>query len=167
MKINLISSTDFKLLLSIYKQYPNLTLENKGYETLNLTKLSKEEKTAFNIVSNILRDSIVGFQSFNNFKHNKDGEVVLRFQYDWTADGTTGISFTGVGYILLEELHRGFKISVRNTVEDRLVFKGFSEDFLIFANLVRQENGDINVEIKTTEQAKEYIENFCPNLKLI
>lgn len=161
MKINLISSTDFKLLLSIYKQYPNLTLENKGYETLNLSKLSKEEKTAFNIVSDILRDSIVGFQSFNNFKHNKDGEVVLRFQYDWS------VQFTGVGYILLEELYRGFKISVKNTVEDILVFKGFSEDFLIFANLVRQENGDINVEIKTTEQAKEYIENFCPNLKLI
>ena len=43
---------------------------------------------------------------------SKDGIPYLRFQYDWNADydGKGFVPpFTGVGYLLVEELFKGFK----------------------------------------------------------
>jgi len=110
MKINLLSNDNFSKLLEIYKNNPNLSLQNKGYEGLNKNNFTDIEKDSFNKVETILKEAVCGFSSFQNFRVNKDNEIQLRFQYDWTAhDRSLGIPFTGVGYILLDELLNGFR----------------------------------------------------------
>lgn len=107
MKINLIDEEIYNKILSVQKNHPKLTFNNNGYEYI---QVQEEDKEAFKKVEDILMKHIVGFKKFNNFQLTKDNEVRLRFQYDWTADDMSrGIPFTGVGYLLLEELHKGFK----------------------------------------------------------
>jgi len=103
MEINLITKSEYNQLKVIQKQHPILTLQNIGYETIDKSKFLIADKDAFNKVTNILKKAIVGFIEFNNFKHNKKGELVLRFQYKWSW------SFTGVGYLKLSELLNGFE----------------------------------------------------------
>jgi len=110
MQITLITPDQHTQLLDICNNFPGLSLQNKGYEGLNKDKFTDEEKTKFAEVTAILKKTIVGFSSFQNFKRNKDQEIQLRFQYDWTAhDRSLGVPFTGVGYILLDELLNGFR----------------------------------------------------------
>lgn len=110
MKINLITQEQHDTILNIYKSFPTLTLQNKGYEGINRSLLTEEEKRADKEVNEILKKSIIGFSKFQNFKtNNKENNLTIRFQYDWTAhDRSLGIPFTGVGYILLDELLNGF-----------------------------------------------------------
>lgn len=107
MKINLITPEEHDQLLNIYKSFPALTLQNKGYECINKSKLTFEEKEALNTVSSILNNSVYGFSEFSNFKLDKDGNVVVRLQYNWNYDSDI-LPFIGVGYILLDELLNGF-----------------------------------------------------------
>jgi hypothetical protein len=108
MKIELISQESHAKLLSIQQNNDILTLQNKGYESIDKSKLSVEEKTKINEVEEILRKSILGFSKFQNFRiSNKNAELQIRFQYNYNADGG-GIPFTGVGYILVDELLNGF-----------------------------------------------------------
>ena len=106
MQIELIDKPAYDRILEIQKNHPKLTFNNVGYQ---YTRVQEEDKEAFKEVVDILRKHIVGFSKFNNFQLTKDNEVRLRFQYDWTAhDRSMGIPFTGVGYLLLEELYKGF-----------------------------------------------------------
>ena len=107
MRIELLTQEQHDELLNIYKSFPELTLENKGYEGINKSVLSIEAQEANAKVNDILKNHIAGFSSFQNFKHNKDGEILLRFQYNYAGDGG-GTYFIGVGYILLTELLNGF-----------------------------------------------------------
>lgn len=107
MKINLIDEEQYNRLKDIQKTYPKLTLNNKGYEYIKKDTLSEEDLEAFREVSDILKDHIIGFVKFNNFQYIKD-VIRLRFQYNWGAEENT-LSFTGVGYIELDELLNGFK----------------------------------------------------------
>ncbi len=111
MKIELITPENHAKLLEIYNNTPALTLQNKGYEGIDRSAFTDEEKAKDNEVNEILKKAIVGFSRFQNFKtNNKDNALTLRFQYDYTAhDRSLGIPFTGVGYILLDELLNGFK----------------------------------------------------------
>jgi hypothetical protein len=111
MKIELITPENHEKLLEIYKSTPALTLQNTGYECLDRSKFTDVEKVNDAEVNLILKNSIVGFSRFQNFKtNNKSSELTIRFQYDWTAhDRSLGIPFTGVGYILLDELLNGFR----------------------------------------------------------
>ena len=110
MKSNLISNDNHSKLLEIYKNYPNLSLQNKGYEGIWKDKLTEIEQAKFKEVETILKETVFGFSSFQNFRLSKDNEIQLRFQYDWTAhDRSLGIPFVGVGYILLDELLNGFR----------------------------------------------------------
>lgn len=115
MEIRLISKEQYDILTRIYNENKGLFLQNEGYEYINKDKLSNEDKGAFNIVTDILREHIIGFSEFNNFKLSSDNRIRLRFQYEWTADERKdnphfrGIPFTGVGYILLDELLNGFE----------------------------------------------------------
>lgn len=102
MTINLISDQQYNELLEIQKAHPILTYQNKGYDEFDKSKMSEYDKEAFEKVSAILSKHIIGFQRFQNFKIRKNGEIVLRFQYMWD------VSFTGVGYLELKELHKGF-----------------------------------------------------------
>lgn len=107
MKINLISKEEFDILMSIFTNYPKLLLQNHGYECIDESKLSVDELSKIDIVTNILKKSISGFSSFQNFRINvKTGKPEIRLQYDYNYDG--GLPFTGVGYILIEELLNGF-----------------------------------------------------------
>lgn len=108
MKINLITQEQHDKLLSIYNNYPVLTLQNKGYEGINRNLLTDEEKQQDKEVNEILKFAIIGFRYFQNFKVRSNGDIVLRFQYNYGAEDNTH-PFTGVGYILLYELLNGFR----------------------------------------------------------
>ena len=107
MRIKLIKKRTYNKLLSIYNKYPKLTLQNKGYETINRDNFNEKEREADKEINSILSDTITAFRGFQNFCLSKDGEIQIRLQYDYNYDG--GIAFTGVGYILLDELMNGFK----------------------------------------------------------
>jgi hypothetical protein len=108
MKIQFISEQEHSELLNIFNDCPALTLQNKGYEYIDKSKLTDDEKSSLERVSEILRKSVVGFSSFSNFRLDKNGEVEIRLQYDYGAEDNS-MPFTGVGYVLLDELRDGFK----------------------------------------------------------
>lgn len=109
MKIELVSQQDYNKLMDIYTNYPNLSLQNKGYEGIDKESLTTEEREKILEVSSILKKSIYGFSSFQNFRINqKTRKPEIRLQYNYNYDGN-GISFTGVGYILIDELLNGFE----------------------------------------------------------
>lgn len=112
MKINLITPVEHATLKSIYQDFSKLTFQNTGYEGIDRGTFTELEKSKDNEVNAILKKAIVGFSRFQNFKtNNKNGDLTLRFQYDYTAhDRSLGVPFTGVGYISLDELLNGFKI---------------------------------------------------------
>jgi hypothetical protein len=107
MKIQLLTQEQHDEILIIYKSFPELTLQNKGYEGIYRAGLSIEAKEADLKINTILKSSIVGFSIFQNFCHTKDGEICLRLQYNWRAEDNS-MPFIGVGYILLKELLNGF-----------------------------------------------------------
>lgn len=107
MKINLITQEEHATLVETFNKFPNLTLQNIGYETLRKDKLSDEENDKIKEVETLLRKTIFGFSTFTNFKRSKTQEVKLRFQYNYNYDNNC-VPFIGVGYILLDELLNGF-----------------------------------------------------------
>jgi len=120
MTIELITKEEYAKLVEIQKKHPLLTYKNKGYDTPDQTKWSDKDHEAFKDAIIIISKSIKGYNKFNHFTiataKGKEGKIGLRFQYDYQADLTseerskTNLgSFTGVGYILLDELFNGFK----------------------------------------------------------
>ena len=107
MRIELTTPEENQILLDIQKNHPILTYQNKGYDTIDTSKMTDEDKEAFKKVQDILLMKIKGFSSFQNFRINKKNEIELRFQYNYSYDGS-GIPFTGVGYLTVRELHKGF-----------------------------------------------------------
>jgi len=112
MTIQLITTEQHETLLNIYKSFPVLTLENKGYEGIKRNDFTEAEAEADKQVNEILKKAICGFSKFKNFKtYNKENNLTIRFQYDYDADNDgPGFKthFIGVGYILLDELLNGF-----------------------------------------------------------
>ena len=103
MKITLISKETFNEVFKIYSDYPALTFQNKGYQYLDKSKFNEDEKKAFNQIEEVLTKHIFDFVEFNNFNLSEEGIIRLRFQYHYDP------SFTGVGYINLDELLNGFE----------------------------------------------------------
>lgn len=110
MRIELLSIDEYNSLLAIQKANPKLTYENKGYEGIDESDLSENDKESKRIVETILRKHIKGFTKFQNFreKSRKDGELEIRFQYNYNYDNNEN-PFYGVGYITLKELLNGFE----------------------------------------------------------
>ena len=107
MKIELITKEQFDIISNIQKEHSILTLQNIGYEYIK-GKLNEAEEKAKMKVSKILSEHIFGYSEFTNFRFSKkENKLEIRFQYNYNYDG--GIPFTGVGYILLDELLNGFK----------------------------------------------------------
>jgi len=113
MTITLITQEEYDTLLSIQKEFPALTFQNKGYEYLKMSELTEIELEKFKEAEAILEKCILGFNKFNHFRgENKNGNIEVRFQYNWTADddySKNPLPFTGVGYLEVEELFRGFR----------------------------------------------------------
>ena len=110
MTIKLITKYQHSLITEIYNKYPVLILQNKGYETIT-KELTEDEKKAKNLIAEILSEHIKGYSSFTNLRTSrKESKIELRFQYNYSEDDPQArTSFTGVGYILLDELLNGFK----------------------------------------------------------
>lgn len=110
MEITLITQEIYDQLLGYYEKYPNLTLQNKGYEEIELMAsrtFTEEDKKAKSEVEEILKRHIKHFIRFQNFRLTKKSkEVQMRFQYVWDPEAT---HFIGVGYLLLDELLNGFR----------------------------------------------------------
>jgi hypothetical protein len=109
MKINLLTKEQHSTLLEIYKNFPSLTLQNKGYEGIKRSDFTDEEKKADKEVNEILKKSITGFSRFQNFLLDKNNELQIRLQYNYNYEPNSGLPFIGVGYILLDELLNGFR----------------------------------------------------------
>lgn len=103
MKIELITQETHEKLKRIFENHPALTLQNNGYEYLDKRKFTPEDEAAFKETSEILKKHVHGFSKFHNFRLSKNGRIQLRFNYAWDE------RFTGVGYILLDELLNGFE----------------------------------------------------------
>lgn len=86
----------YNKLISIQKEYPELTFQNEGYEYLSKEIINKH-KEQIEEISNILKTTISGFVEFNNFKIYKNGDIMIRVQYHWDK------MFVGVGYFNIEE----------------------------------------------------------------
>lgn len=110
MKIQLITPEEHSRLLEIYESNPTLTLQNKGYEYIGKNKLSDDDNAKIKEIEIILKKAIVGFSSFTNFRLSRSGEIQIRLQYDYGAEdnGPMPHHFTGVGYLLVDELLNGF-----------------------------------------------------------
>lgn len=107
MTIELISQEQYDRLLEIQKEFPKLTLQNKGYEYIGKNNLTQEELEAFKEVEDILRKHIVDFVEFTNFRYSTDktkfeNRLAIRLQYKYSP------MFTGVGYLFVDELLNGF-----------------------------------------------------------
>lgn len=87
--------TIYDKLVDIQIKHPKLTFNNNGYEYIDTKSLSGEDLIAFNEVTNILKETIPEFVTFNNFKPSKNG-IMLRMQTYWDS------SFIGVEYIDIE-----------------------------------------------------------------
>ena len=107
MTIELITKEQHSILKSMFEKFPALTLQNVGYEYINRSKFTAEEKEAFEVVTEILRKAVKGFREFSNFRLTPKGEIQIRLQYNYSWDNKD-LPFTGVGYILLDELLNGF-----------------------------------------------------------
>lgn len=107
MKIELITNEQFKQITDIQENYPVLTFENKGYQYIDKSKMTEGDEEAVKQIESILKDNIIGFCSFTNFRTTEDSKVQIRLEYNYGAEDNS-MSFTGVGYILLEELLNGF-----------------------------------------------------------
>jgi hypothetical protein len=89
-------------LIELKNQFPELTFDNDGYEYLR-KEVQEKHKEQIEEVSQILKETIEGFTSFNNFKPRKDGSFLVRCQHNWDE------SFVGVGYFGVE-LFKEFEI---------------------------------------------------------
>ena len=101
MEINLINKEEYERLSLIQRECKVLTFQNKGYEGIQET-LNEEEKGKVKEIETLLSKSIKGFCEFQNFKLDMSGDPRVRFQYSYSDN------FTGVGYIYIIELYKGF-----------------------------------------------------------
>ena len=88
-------------LKELQSNYPALTFQNNGYEYLSKA-VQEEHAEQIAEISAILKDTVLGFTRFNNFKLRSDGSIVVRLQFNWSA-GTDSPYFEGVGYFPLED----------------------------------------------------------------
>lgn len=100
----------YNRLVELQKEYPKLTYQNRGYDTIphDIWDAHKEQVDE---ITEILSDSLLGFQKFQNFKLRDNGDIVIRLKYFWDT------RFVGVGYFNIgfwnEEEHQKCVESVK------------------------------------------------------
>jgi len=114
MILTTIEQNEYDNLIDIQKNFPNLTFQHEPYQEWIPTHFTEEDKNALNEVKSIIKKAIKGFSKFTNFYYNKKDILCIRFYYGWGWELENGIpvhkgiSFTGVGYLELQELLNGF-----------------------------------------------------------
>jgi len=58
-------------------------------------------------------------------------------------------------------------VTIKNIIEDKIIFKGNEIDFIKFMNEIRIENEDYDFSMLGISDAKEYLDDYCANLELI
>jgi hypothetical protein len=58
-------------------------------------------------------------------------------------------------------------LTVKNIIEDKIIFQGNEIDFIDKMNKIRIENEDYDFSILGISDAKEYLVDYCSNLELI
>ena len=84
---------NYKRLVELQKQYPELTYDNHGYDEISDDVVARH-KEQIEEISNILEQEITDFVRFQNFKIQKDGTIQIRCQIQYDPNH----SFIGVGY---------------------------------------------------------------------
>ena len=84
--------TNYKRLVELKNDYPNLTFDNNGYEYLD-PSVREAHKAQIEEIEGILKTIVPRFVRFENFKPRKNGSFAVRMQTRWSD------SFTGVQYI--------------------------------------------------------------------
>lgn len=56
---------------------------------------------------------------------------------------------------------------VFNEIEEKIIFQGEEKEFVHFMRKIAIENEDEELSITCLSEAKEYLEVYCDNLKLI
>lgn len=94
----MLNMTDkyYNRLLQLQQDNPQLTFQNDGYQYLS-KEIVENHKLQIAEISEILKTTVKGFEKFNNFRIRKNGDIVVRLQFQWSS------SFTGVGYFELED----------------------------------------------------------------
>ncbi len=90
----------FEELSRLKDEYPELVFNNDGYENIP-AEIREANIIGHNEIETLLKQSIKGFVSFQNFKPRKDGTFAVRCQTRWDQ------SFTGVSYFPLESFKPG------------------------------------------------------------
>lgn len=109
MRIKPITPELHNELRSLFEQHPELRLQNNGYEYLS-REVQQAKAAEIARIEAILKEHVLGFVKFFNFKTREERTIVLRFDYDWAADGGS-THFTGVGYLPLDHLLHGFPVA--------------------------------------------------------
>ena len=86
----------FKELDQLRKQYPELTFNNDGYEDIPRDVRARNQDGQ-DAIEKLLKEAVLGFVKFQNFKPREDGSFAVRCQTKWSP------YFTGVTYFHLED----------------------------------------------------------------
>jgi hypothetical protein len=106
MKIKFLTPELHEELKTMQTDYPALTFHNVGYQYID-REVREAHKEQIDRISEILKEHVIGFVKFYNFKDYDDGRIVLRFDYNWGEEDNT-LRFVGVGYVTLDQLLNGF-----------------------------------------------------------
>ena len=107
MTVEEITQEEYDWLLGLQMDNPNLTYDNKGYDELDETTLTEDDRQVIEVIEAFLKDKIKGFSRFQNFKLDVSGEVSIRFQYDYSANKERSTQFIGVGYLSIVDWYTG------------------------------------------------------------
>jgi len=69
--------------------------------------------------------------------------------------------------LLYNQLKVYIMVTIKNIIEDKIIFKGNEIDFIKFMNEIRIENEDYDFSMLGISDAKEYLDDYCANLELI
>lgn len=105
MEIKFITPELHAELAAIADNYPALVFNNYGYVYIK-PAIREQHAEQIRRISEILKEHVVGFVEFFNFRRD-DGNLVLRFDYNWGA-ANNSMYFVGVGYLHLDHLLNGF-----------------------------------------------------------
>jgi len=86
-------------LVDLFTAYPELTFDNQGYDKLD-SAIMLRNKDGIEKIESLLKQCIVGFVRFQNFKPYKDGSIKIRYQVYYDEQKT----FIGVAYTDLNDL---------------------------------------------------------------